>query len=78
MPNYIICSELYKFPHPSSERFINFANSTAFAYEAAAVRKALMEGRLESEEWPAECSIRVAKILTKARLEIGYVLPCDE
>ena len=57
---------------------MNFVNSTGFAYEATATRAALMEGKLEADEWSQEQSIRLARILTKARLQIGYVLPCDE
>ena len=57
---------------------MNFVNSTGFAYEATATRAALMEGKLEADEWSQEQSVRLARILTKARLQIGYVLPCDE
>ena len=57
---------------------MNFENSTGFVYEATAVRDALMEGKLEVDEWSHEQSVRLARIVTKARLQIGYVLPCDE
>jgi len=70
--------ETYKFPHPHSDRRMNFVNSTGFAYEASAVRAALMEGKLEADDWTHQQSIRLARILTKARLQIGYILPCDK
>ena len=39
---------------------------------------ALMDGKLEVEEWTQKQSIQVAKILTKVRKDIGYTFPCDE
>ena len=38
--------EYYKFPHPSTDRFMNFVNSTGFAYEAMAVRQARFWAKL--------------------------------
>ena len=37
-----------------------------------------MDKKLEADDWTHKQSIQVAKILTKARKDIGYTLPCDE
>ena len=57
---------------------MNFANSQALSYEASAVREAIMEGKTECEEWSHKVSTMVSGILTKARLEIGARMDCDE
>jgi len=70
--------ETHTFPHPKTDKFMNFANSQALSYEASAVRKAIMEGKTECEEWSHKVSTMVSGILTKARLEIGSRMDCDE
>ena len=56
---------------------MNFHNSTGLSYEAEAARLAIAAGKLETEEWSHEKSKRASRILTKARLSIGFKFPCD-
>ena len=75
LTNFI--SERYEFPHPPTDRFMNFHNSTGLSYEAEAARLAIAAGKIETEEWSHEKSKRASRILTKARLSIGSKFPCD-
>lgn len=73
----ILPVERFEFPHPPTDRFMNFHNSTGLSYEAEAARLAIAAGKLETEEWSHEKSKRASRIITKARLSIGSKFPCD-
>lgn len=70
--------EEHYFPHPKTDKFMNFANSQALRFEAEECRQCIMNGKLESPEWSHAVSTRVSRILTKARLSIGHRFAVDQ
>jgi len=70
--------EEFTFPHPKTDMFMNFVNSTGLSYEAEDVRQCLIKGLLENPDWSHELSTRVSRILTKARLSLGCRFDIDK
>jgi len=50
---------------------MNFDNSQGLRYEAEECRQCIMSGKLQADEWTHEVSMRVGRILSKARAAIG-------
>ena len=63
---------------PETDEFYNFVNSPNLAFEADAARDAIINGKIETDKWSHNHSIQVSRILTKARLAIGYRFPADD
>ena len=75
---YLHAPEVFNFKMPETDEFYNFVNSPNLAFEADAARDAIINGKTGTDKWTHNHSIQVSRILTKARLAIGYRLPEDD
>ncbi|XP_006826073.1 trans-1,2-dihydrobenzene-1,2-diol dehydrogenase-like [Saccoglossus kowalevskii] len=69
--------DVKEFPLPDPPSKLNFRNGSGMRYEAEAVRKCVLEGKLECEIITHKETETIAAILQKMRHDLGYILEQD-
>lgn len=75
--SYSLNGIVKEFPLIKNNGNFNYVNSAALGYEAAEVRKAILSGKIESEQVTHEETLQLAALLDIMRKEVGVVFPAD-
>lgn len=70
-------TKTFEYELPTTKIPFNFHNSAGLAFEAEAVRQAIIAGKLESAEVPLEETIMLAGYMDTLRKQVGVVFPQD-
>ncbi|XP_014662222.1 PREDICTED: trans-1,2-dihydrobenzene-1,2-diol dehydrogenase-like isoform X2 [Priapulus caudatus] len=71
-------SGIEEHPVPATTKTTNYMNATGLAYEAQAVRKCLLEGKMQCNRVPHSETELIAKLLHQSRLELGVKFDQDK